>query len=67
MLDGRYPTAPEEVALTDGAASALSARIGDRVELAGVSRTVVGRVENPDDLDDEFALLAPGADPRRRR
>jgi putative ABC transport system permease protein len=64
LVDGRYPTAPDEVALTDGAASALSVAIGEHVELAGVSRTVVGRVENPDDLDDEFALLAPGADPR---
>jgi putative ABC transport system permease protein len=64
VLEGRFPTSPVEVALTDGAASALSARIGDRVELGGVARTVVGRVENPDDLNDEFALLAPGADPR---
>jgi putative ABC transport system permease protein len=64
VLDGRFPTIPEEVALTDGAASTLSARIGDRVELAGVAHTVVGRVENPADLNDEFALLAPDADPR---
>ena len=64
LLDGRYPKAPDEVALTDDAASLLSAHIGERVELGGVARTVVGMVENPTELDDEFALVAPG---RRHR
>jgi putative ABC transport system permease protein len=59
---GRYPTAAGEVALTDGAAARLSARIGDHVALGRVERTVVGEIENPDDLDDEFALVAPGTD-----
>jgi putative ABC transport system permease protein len=62
LLDGRYPKAPDEVALTDRAASLLSARIGERVELGGVARTAVGTVENPTELDDEFALVAPDAD-----
>lgn len=60
LRSGRYPAAADEVALTDGAAELLAAGIGDRVRLGGVQRTVVGRVENPSDLDDEFALAAPG-------
>ena len=59
LLDGRYPETPDEVALTDRDASLLSAHIGERVELGGVTRTVVGTVENPTELDDEFALVAP--------
>ena len=62
LLDGRYPKAPDEVALTDRDASLLSAHIGERVELGGVARTVVGTVENPTELDDEFALVAPDTD-----
>ena len=38
-----------------------------RVALDGRARTVVGLVENPGDLDDEFALVAPAAPTRRRR
>jgi putative ABC transport system permease protein len=57
---GRYPSDAGEVALTADAATLLSADIGDPVTLAGVERTVVGRVENPADLHDDFALLAPG-------
>src|SRR3954469_13158022 len=37
----------------------LSAHIGSRVDIGGVQRTVVGRVENPRDLSDAFALIAP--------
>ena len=35
--------------------------IGDTFALDGVERTVVGVVENPSDLDDEFALLPRSA------
>jgi putative ABC transport system permease protein len=59
---GRYPTAPLEVALTDRVAALLSVGVGDRVELGRVTRTVVGLIENPDNLGDEFALVAPGSD-----
>jgi putative ABC transport system permease protein len=61
VRDGRYPAAPDEVALTDDAAALLDASIGDTVELDGLDATVVGIVENPDDLDQEFALVAPSA------
>ena len=35
--------------------------IGSTIDLDGVSRVVVGTVENPSDLGDEFALLPPSA------
>ncbi|HEX2699250.1 MAG TPA: FtsX-like permease family protein [Acidimicrobiales bacterium] len=59
LRSGRYPAAPNEVALTDGAAELLSVGIGGRVVLGDVQRTVVGRVENPSDLRGDFALLSP--------
>ncbi len=57
LRSGRYPERAGEVALTDGPADLLAARVGDRVVLGRVERTVVGRVENPGDLNDEFALV----------
>lgn len=59
LLDGRYPTADHEIALTPGAATLLGDELGDRVELAGESYRVVGLVENPTELTDQFALAAP--------
>ncbi len=61
LRDGRYPLRDGEVALTADAAALLSAGIGDRVRLGGTTRIVVGRVENPGNLDDTFALVAPTA------
>ncbi len=57
LRSGRYPTADGEVALTAAVAEQLDARTGSQVVLGGVSRTVVGLVENPRNLDDEFALV----------
>lgn len=59
LREGRYPTKADEVALTDGAIDLLSTGVGERVALGGRERTVVGRVENPSNLNDEFALTAP--------
>ncbi|MCU1393927.1 MAG: hypothetical protein JWM34_2355 [Ilumatobacteraceae bacterium] len=61
VRSGRYPTAAGEVALTHDAAVAFDATVGSTVMIAGTARTVVGIVENPADLKDQFALLAPGA------
>ena len=58
----RYPVNADEVALTDGAAQLLGLSIGDTVELEGQQATVVGQVENPDDLDEELVLAAPSAE-----
>jgi putative ABC transport system permease protein len=60
LRDGRYPTSPGETALTDKVAALLHAEVGSRAALGGTERTVVGIVENPADLGDEFALVPPG-------
>jgi putative ABC transport system permease protein len=61
LRSGRYPTTDDEVALTKGALAELDTRVGARVTLGRVSRTVVGVVENSGDLHDDFGLLAPSA------
>jgi putative ABC transport system permease protein len=64
LLEGRYPTAAGEVAVTDAVAATFQVRVGGRFALDNRARTVVGLVENPGDLDDEFALMSPShADP----
>ena len=63
LREGRYPTADGEIAVTDAVADTFGAGIGASFTLDGVPRTVVGVVENPSDLDDEFALLPPSALP----
>ena len=59
---GRYPDDRHEVALTDGIADQLRLGLNDVLALDGRERTVVGLVENPSDLNAEFALVAPGHD-----
>ena len=61
LLDGRYPEATGEVALTHRVATLLDVRLGGTVTLAGADRTVTGIVENPRRLSDEFALVPPGS------
>jgi putative ABC transport system permease protein len=56
---GRYPTGPREVAVTDGVAKLLQLKLGSSLALDGRRRTVVGIVENPRKLSDEFALVSP--------
>jgi putative ABC transport system permease protein len=56
---GRAPAAGDEAALTDGVAELLGLTVGDTIDVDGVERRVVGLVENPSDLDDEFVLVAP--------
>lgn len=59
LQEGRYPAASTEVAVTAGIATALGVGLGGSLSLADAQWTVVGLVENPHDLQDEFALLAP--------
>jgi putative ABC transport system permease protein len=61
LLRGSYPRGPAEVAVTDGVATLLGLEIRDALELDGRRRTVVGVVENPRDLGDEFALVSPSS------
>jgi putative ABC transport system permease protein len=66
LLEGRWPSAAGEVALTDAVAATFQVRVGSQLHLDGRDRTVVGLVENPSDLGDEFALVPPShADPPR--
>jgi putative ABC transport system permease protein len=58
LLSGRYPTGADEVALTPGLASTLRLRIG--VVWSQDGKQVVGTVQNPQSLLDEFALVLPG-------
>ena len=58
---GSYPQGPGQVAVTDGVATLLGLEIGDPLALDGRRRTVVGIVENPRDLSDEFALVSPSS------
>ncbi len=58
---GAYPIGTGQVALTDNLASVLGVGLGSALTLDGVTRTVVGIVENPSDLGDDFALVAPSA------
>jgi putative ABC transport system permease protein len=58
---GKYPEGSREVAVTDGVAELLGLEIGATLGLDGHRRTVVGIVENPADLSDEFALVSPSS------
>ncbi len=60
LVSGRYPSAASEVALTKSVASAFNLGIGSNWTEAGVTRKVVGIVEDPLDTLDEFALVVPG-------
>jgi putative ABC transport system permease protein len=62
LIQGRYPTGAGEIALTDDVAAILGTSVGDALTLDGRDRTVVGFVENPGDLSDEFALVSPSHD-----
>jgi putative ABC transport system permease protein len=57
---GRYPAGPDQVALTGGVAAVSGLRIGDLWTPGGRARRIVGLVENPENLLDQFALAGPG-------
>ena len=56
---GHYP-APGQVAVTSGVAAIYRLRIGSSWHDGGRTLQVVGIVENPANLQDQFALVAPG-------
>jgi putative ABC transport system permease protein len=58
LWEGRYPNAANEVAVTDSVAETFELGIGDSLSLEGRSWNVVGLVENPNNLDDDFALVS---------
>ena len=57
---GHYPAGPGQVALTSQVASLYDVKAGGTWHADGRSWLVTGIVENPADLNDEFALVAPG-------
>ena len=60
LVSGSYPHGAGEVALTSGLASKLHLGVGDTWRQGGQARHVVGIVSNPQNLLDDFALVAPG-------
>jgi len=60
LVTGHYPRAAGQIALTSGVASELHLNVGDTWRAGGSARRVVGIVTNPQNLLDEFALVAPG-------
>ena len=60
LVSGRYPAGPGEVAVTSQVATAFRLKIGTIWRQAGRTRRVTGIVDNPQNLLDEFALVAPG-------
>jgi len=60
LVSGQFPSGAGQVAVTTGVASAFHLSVGDTWRVDGVERQVVGIVENPQSLLDEFALVAPG-------
>jgi putative ABC transport system permease protein len=59
LVSGRYPAAADEVAMTRDLASTYAVHVGDRWTGDGRAYRVVGLVENPQNLLDAFALVAP--------
>lgn len=70
LREGRYPTDVGELALTNGDAQTFGVTVGDTIALESDSENngnatewdVVGLVENPNDLSEEFGLVAPSSD-----
>ncbi len=60
LASGRYPVGAQEVAVTRAVLSTLQLRVGQTWIVLGHSRRIVGIVENPQDLSQTFALVAPG-------
>ena len=56
LVSGHYPAGPGEVAVTSGVAADFRLRVGELWQ----GRRITGIVENPQNLLDEFALVAPG-------
>jgi putative ABC transport system permease protein len=60
LVSGHYPAGPGQVALTSQVASAFNTTVGGVWHADGKAWRVTGLVENPANLLDEFALVAPG-------
>ena len=61
LAQGHYPGGTGQVAVTSGIAQTLQLHIGSSLSLDGRRRAVTGIVENPSDLNDQFALVTPSS------
>ncbi len=59
-MSGRYPTAPDEAAVTDDEAKTMDVQVGGVLTTGDRTRQVVGIVENPLNLSDQFVLVPTG-------
>jgi putative ABC transport system permease protein len=60
LISGQYPAGAGQVAVTSGVASDFHLTAGSIWRAGGATRRVTGIVANPQNLLDEFALVAPG-------
>lgn len=60
LVSGHFPKNASDAAVTSGVASDFHLSFGSVWTVMGVKRTVVGIVENPQNLLDQFALVKPG-------
>ncbi len=58
---GRYPTTAGEIAVTSGVATEFGLAVGTPWNVDGQTWQVVGLVENPLDLLEDLAVVAPGS------
>ena len=63
LVSGAYPARPGQVALTSQVAALYGAHVGGTWQAAGTTWRVTGIVQDPSNLADEFALVAPGQVP----
>src|SRR5580658_1918861 len=60
LISGQFPVGADQVAATSGVASDFHLAVGSTWTVGGVTRKVTGIAANPQNLLDEFALVAPG-------
>jgi putative ABC transport system permease protein len=60
LVSGHYPAGPSELDITAQLAATYKLHVGSAWFKDGHTWSVVGLVENPQDLLDNFALVAPG-------
>jgi putative ABC transport system permease protein len=60
LVSGAYPAGPGQVALTSQVASLYGVHPGGTWRAVGTTWRVTGIVQDPSNLADEFALVAPG-------
>ena len=60
LVSGTYPAGPGQVALTSQVATRYDVHVSGTWHVAGTTWRVTGIVQDPSNLADQFALVAPG-------